>query len=782
MDKIIKQSDSQQLKVLKLTEELDLEKKYVDSVINSQSNMVISTDGVVLRTINKSFSDFYNIKNINEFIEKFGSCICDTFYKDESSEFIQKRMGEDTWIDYILKSSKDIHKAKIIRDNKEYIFSITADVFNHNDEELKVAVFNDITNLEKATKNLEDTNKKVNELLNNAGQGFLYFNNEMKIGAEYSKEVLNIFSKDVSGLDITKLLYDDEDDQLFLKSTLQGVLIDIPIRQEILISLLKNEFEIDNKFIKVEYKIINETTFMLILTDITSQKELALKIKEEQQVLKMVVEIVTSIEQFSEIRTSYINMILQINEFKELDRLAELRREIHTYKGLFAQKEMLNIVKQLHEFESEIDLSIKQDKLSDVIKDINFNIMNEWLEEDILILKNILGNDFLTKVNHINIDKARIGKLEAKIKYLLSTKKISGDGVNLILNDIEELKYNNVQTLFHPFEKLVEQLSKRLNKNVNPLVLIGKNVYLENKYKPFINSLVHIFRNSLDHGIEEEEIRLETNKPISATINCRVEKAKENIIINIEDDGAGIDIEKIKNIAISKNIYSQEELNKMNEYEILSIIFQDEFSTSDNITDISGRGVGLASIKNELERLNGQVHILNNYGKGLEFLFAIPITCSQNSDIDILEKLSQRTISYYDEYLNNKIDSKINIEEVDYLENLGKSVVIPLTDDMDGSVFMSISNEHANTLIADYIDESMSKVEVEELSENNLEELLNITLGNILKDLEIMKKGGLVGIKTPIIVKDNITKEENSKILISKLKYNNEDIILGYFI
>jgi len=253
-------------------------------------------------------------------------------------------------------------------------------------------------------------------------------------------------------------------------------------------------------------------------------------------------------------------------------------------------------------------------------------------------------------------------------------------------------------------------------------------------------------------------------------------------LINIQDDGAGIDLEVIKQKSIEKGIYTKEELSTMCESDILKVIFFDEFSTSENITDISGRGVGLASVKNELEKLNGKIHILNKHKKGVEFLFTIPIRCELDNDTELLEKLSLRTISYYNEELSIELDKNIEVKEVKNLELLDISVIIPLTNDMDGTVYMSISKEHAISLISEYIDETMSEDEINELSEGNLQELLNITLGNILKDLNIMKNGGSVGIKTPSMLDDEILKDDNSRMLISKINYKNEDIILGYFI
>jgi len=633
----------------------------------------------------------------------------------------------------------------------------------------------------KLTEILEDTNHKVNALLNNAGQGFLYFDNNMHIGSEYSKEAYEIFQQDLVNKDITTLLYTDKEDQLFLKTTLQGILEDTPMRQEILISLLQQEFKINNRFINIEYKILSKTTFMLILTDITDKKELDQKIKNEQQILKMVVEVATTLEQFVEIKQNYKNFILNINEYKDVHKLSELSMHIHTFKGLFAQKEMLHIVNSLHQFEDEIALCKKQNIITDTITNITFDIMNSWLEQDIKILKSILGDDFISKENYISIDKNRIGKLYAKVQQYIQTANTDTKAQE-ILDNIEELKYNNIEILFRPYKKLIEQLSTRLNKEVYPLILNGKDIYISNIYKSFINSLVHIFRNSLDHGIESAEIRIENNKDQKGTITCDIVKTDTNIIISIKDDGAGINIQKVKNKAIEKQLFSKKQLDTMDEQQLLLLIFEENFSTSETITDISGRGIGISSVLYELNKLHGEIQIINNIGQGVEFIFTLPIYKYFNNHIDMLEKLSGRTISYFQEIYNISLSNSSHITYTDTLQS-EVSVIIPLTNDMDGYVYMGVSKNFALQLISLYIEE-LNKEEIEELLYENIAEILNITLGNILKNLNIAQNGGAVGILVPEILQYNmaITKQNNSKIFQTKLYYKKDTILLGYFI
>jgi len=475
----------------------------------------------------------------------------------------------------------------------------------------------------KLTEKLHSTNEKTNTLLNNAGQGFLYFDQDMLVGAEYSREVYNIFNQDIKDKNIATLLYpNDTQKAKFLEMTLKSILNDEPMRQEILISLLETEFEFNNKFIEIEYKVINDHNFMLILTDITSKKELDQKIKDEQQILKMVVEVVITKEQFLEVKKDYEDFIQHLDKFKTLDNLSELRKEIHTYKGLFAQKEMLHIVKSLHNFETIIDTCIKNKSLTQQLLNTTKDDMINWLYKDINVIESVLGDNFFKNANYIDISKYRIQKLYKKALDYKNSKDITV--LDDVLKDIQNLQYNNIKIFFRPYEKLVEQLSQQLEKLVNPLVLDIENIYLPDIYIPFINSLVHIFRNSVDHGLEEYEERLETQKDEYGTIKCSVKQQNKSLIVTISDDGRGVDTDKIKQIALDKGLYTQDEIQSLSQEEVILIIFKDSFTTRDKITQISGRGVGLASIIDELDRLNGTIEIKNNLGFGIEFKFTLP--------------------------------------------------------------------------------------------------------------------------------------------------------------
>ncbi|MEA3315839.1 MAG: ATP-binding protein, partial [Campylobacterota bacterium] len=233
------------------------------------------------------------------------------------------------------------------------------------------------------------------------------------------------------------------------------------------------------------------------------------------------------------------------------------------------------------------------------------------------------------KSNFINIDKDRINNIIVQIKKLLENNKKDLNNklykeISTISQNIDTLTNYPIELFFKPYEKLVAVLASKLEKYINPLVLeIEQDIYIPSNYIPFINSLVHIFRNSVDHGIESLDDRYEAEKDEYGTIECKIKKIDNNIEITISDDGAGVDIEKIRSLAIEKNIHTKSELENFTEKDIVMIIFKDAFSTKDTISTISGRGVGLASIVTELENIDGSMDVENSFGKGIKVTFTL---------------------------------------------------------------------------------------------------------------------------------------------------------------
>lgn len=587
---------------------------FAANIINSQKNIIISNDNKNnITKVNTAFLEFFNVKDINDFISKYGSSIGETFKNVTHSNFINKEINGFEWDTYIVKNPNDIHNVIIHQNHKDYIFNVQVKEFNYNGKNYRTSVFSDITEI-------EETKQKFIDLLNNANQGFLYFDMNMIIGSEFSQKAQKIFQIHLENQNITHLLYPNNlEESDYLSATLKQVPTLDKERREMIFSLLDSEFIVHGKTIKIEYKLLNNSAFMLLLSDITEKKKLNNRLQKEKQILKMVVETVTTIEQFEEIRIAFEEFCQEIEKYKSLENLFTLRREIHTFKGLFSQKEMLHIVQNLHDFETIIDQSIKEEDLDPVIIYTTGDIIYSWLEQDIAILKNILGEEFFHKTEYLTIKQERIQAIYDKLLEICNKNT-----ENQILHDVKKLLFKDITVYLKPYKHIVENLAEKLNKPIHPLIINTENIFVPPKYKNFLNSLVHVFRNSLDHGIESSEQRALLKKPALATISCTIKVENSNLIIIVSDDGSGIDIEKIKASVIDKGIVDEKYLNLMNEVDICMLIFKDGFSTTNEITNISGRGVGLASVKYEIEKLNGNIVIHNKKGKSISFVFTLP--------------------------------------------------------------------------------------------------------------------------------------------------------------
>jgi two-component system chemotaxis sensor kinase CheA len=173
---------------------------------------------------------------------------------------------------------------------------------------------------------------------------------------------------------------------------------------------------------------------------------------------------------------------------------------------------------------------------------------------------------------------------------------------------------------------LVRDLSKEAGKDIQ-LEINGEETELDKTLIEEINDpLVHLVRNSVDHGIESPEDRKKAGKEEKGTITLSAVQEGNNVIITIQDDGKGIDPEKIKQKAVSKGVISEERASELNRTEAMNLIFQPGFSTAEKVTNVSGRGVGMDVVKTNVEKLRGIISIDSEPGEGSTIEIKLPLT------------------------------------------------------------------------------------------------------------------------------------------------------------
>ncbi|AJC23933.1 chemotaxis protein CheA [Bacillus velezensis] len=243
------------------------------------------------------------------------------------------------------------------------------------------------------------------------------------------------------------------------------------------------------------------------------------------------------------------------------------------------------------------------------------------------------------------IDRGRLEQIAKELDHNELTEtverltRISGDLQSIILN----MRMVPVETVFNRFPRMIRQLQKELNKKIE-LSIIGAETELDRTVIDEIGDpLVHLIRNSIDHGIESPEVRVNKGKPESGHVVLKAYHSGNHVFIEVEDDGAGLNRKKILEKALERSVITERDAETLEDNEIYELIFAPGFSTADQISDISGRGVGLDVVKNKLESLGGSVSVKSAEGQGSLFSIQLPLTLSIISVL--LIKLEEETFA-----------------------------------------------------------------------------------------------------------------------------------------
>jgi len=224
---------------------------------------------------------------------------------------------------------------------------------------------------------------------------------------------------------------------------------------------------------------------------------------------------------------------------------------------------------------------------------------------------------------------------------LVSATEAEGKGVNNSVN--EQIEYlESVTTSLHEsvmkvrmvpiesvvakFPRMIRDLSKKLDKKME-LYMSGEDTELDRTVVDEIGDpLMHMLRNSADHGLEPNDVRVANGKPEVGSIFLDAYQDGNNVVIEVRDDGGGVNVEAVKSKAIERGTITPEQAETMTEKEIIDLLFLPSFSTAKKVSDVSGRGVGLDVVKSKIESLSGEVEVKNRFGEGSSWIIRLPLT------------------------------------------------------------------------------------------------------------------------------------------------------------
>ncbi|MDR0411383.1 MAG: chemotaxis protein CheA [Treponema sp.] len=256
---------------------------------------------------------------------------------------------------------------------------------------------------------------------------------------------------------------------------------------------------------------------------------------------------------------------------------------------------------------------------------------------------------------------------EAAVKNNVSKFRATSQNLGRITGELQEgvmrIRMVPISQIFNRFPRLVRDLSKSLNKKIN-LVIEGEETELDKSVvEDLLDPIMHSVRNSVDHGIESTEERKAAGKPEEGMVLLKATNEGNMIVIEIGDDGKGIDVESVKAKAVEKGLINQNKV--LTDVEAFNLIFEPGFSTAKTVTSISGRGVGLDVVRRSIEKLNGSVTVSSERGKGTTFTIKLPLTLA------IIQGLLVRVgTEIYSIPITSVIESlRIKPEEIKMIDN-----------------------------------------------------------------------------------------------------------------
>ncbi|MGB9976216.1 chemotaxis protein CheW [Thermovenabulum sp.] len=410
----------------------------------------------------------------------------------------------------------------------------------------------------------------------------------------------------------------------------------------------EKENKIEHSFNEYELKIFEEASrknMNIFQIKVVLQRDCLLKSARAFLVFKAIEnfgEVIKTIPEVKDIedekfdREFYIYLITNTNKDiiqKSVESISEISEVIIT------EINFENIAQKYGLFFNSQKSSNKDEKVSATTENSSKDINKIGEEKDTKDIKKKSGktlrvdierlDNLMNLVSELIIIKTRLEEIEGDLDKD-QDKREAIEYLSRITSNLHDavmkVRMVPIENVFNRFPRIVYDLSKELNKKVN-LIIEGAETELDRTVIDEIGDpLLHIVRNAIDHGIEKPEERVKIGKPEEGNLIMKAYHDGNNVVIEINDDGAGIDCERIARKAVEKGIVDEAKALRMKETELLSLIFEPGFSTSEKITDISGRGVGLDVVKSKIESLGGNVEVYTKKGEGTKFLIRLPLT------------------------------------------------------------------------------------------------------------------------------------------------------------
>lgn len=477
-------------------------------------------------------------------------------------------------------------------------------------------------------------NYQIEMILNNSGEGYLVLDQDLIVQSEHSKECDKIFGFEIGGKNVLEVFngfsgYDPKADPDILTELFRLSDRELREKSDVYLELLPEELEKSGEIFNVRYSMIMTENIgkrlLVVLKNITEKKQLQKRLDDEREKLRMIVNIVSNVENYQILLDKAMiffgETIFEGVKKGDYQGLLNLYIQTHTFKGIFGQLNIQAVYSVLDKLEILLD-SVHEDfsetrshQLANDIKRLDIvNCIKRTSEQ----VEETIGFEMISDAcynNHFIVNQTNLERIKERIRTDSSI-----EGKDIIFAQIDQLRYTSLCNILRKFCDYSKKLAMELGKEKIITRITGEDVFLNPvRYGHFLDSLIHLFRNIVDHGIESPQERYCKGKELSGMIECDVRLKKNQVLLTISDDGNGIDFDDLKDRIKAFKGLTNERLEALSDEEVMGILFEERFSSIEEENAFSGGGMGLSAVKRALDEIDGVIHIYSKKDKGTRF-------------------------------------------------------------------------------------------------------------------------------------------------------------------
>ncbi len=497
-------------------------------------------------------------------------------------------------------------------------------------------------NLEKKvqerTLELENLNNLLKAMINSLSEGFFIFNRSGICLSTYSKACERLLEGSPARQNISDVLRIPIEEKATFYDWCKTLFAE-PLPFEDLVPLGPSKFcHSENKQIRLEYhpmRLVDDSVsaVVVVVKDETAEFEAKQEAERERSFARRIVRLAKNKRHFltflNDAKKIVASAVAELDLFLSSDSRSEgfglesLFRAAHTLKGGAATFDLDEVVALCHRCEEQLATLKNQGPQSKVepVSQLrsDFLQVNSLLRSFVHGNRDILGVEFEDGEKTVSVDSHALMQFCAEVKELDPSLRIYQRSLNLFFRE-------PIERFIREFESAISELAQKLGKRVSSMRVVGGNLMIfPTPYEEFFSSLIHLFRNIVDHGIETPEVREKLGKSpeghVEVAISLFGKGLKRQIRIEIEDDGAGVDPKRVKEKLKSQgNLACETE----SEHQLIQHVFDSHFSTRGEVTQISGRGIGMDAIKVAVNKLGGTVEIFSTVQKGTRLVVELP--------------------------------------------------------------------------------------------------------------------------------------------------------------